>query len=867
MVVALGMALSTFTAIPAQAAATTVSIAAVSGETIAYGETLKATHDGDAGATVTWQRVDGSNVTDITTGDTYIVTEEDMGYSIQAKVDDAVSSAAAIASYVKTFNTNSTYASNRLSDENAIFKVKGNDRTFVLAKTFNNNESTYYVVANETYGKRKLNESTYTIDGLVAKGRWNPSVVSETNLAYWLNVGFANYGNSDYGDGNKLPTELIDWINWDHIWRTEGTTSLPEQTVSGYYTDNLDSYTFTAGITVPSMSEITNYSKVGYLALPANSEHNSANGYTIQTRTVCDRQDKSAYAWNLVVGTQTAAEGATSFVATDTRFRSNHHIYPTTNMIRPQFYLKDGFFGSVAVDLASAGSDVIAEIKKEDVEDLVLIYSADDMREYLGIDVSLYPEITAVSGEAIAYGETVRATAPNVTAFIWKADDVVVASGTDEYIVKECDAGKKLTAEYTAADGTVYKSGEDVPALLNEAWKPNDTVASIKNSPNTFTVDGQSFTLIADFNNDESTYFVAANDMYGSVNISTVTLSPAEGIISWLNDAEGLAGGYGSKELPEGILKNIDTDHEWLAEPAPLDATASDSAEAYTFTAGIALPSISEFRRYPDTFNWYVKNPDKTEVIDSSTGALTTADNYGYWTRTRADFANANKDHLLVADVATNATYANFNPPHWDLPATTNVRPVFYLAEDFFRNVTIDLYESEAVTNILAERYSLEEMKALYLPTGEYVEEDLIRLGFKAEKAISVSFTDENGTELDVLEGATSLKAAITAESFNKSFEAVAILSVYDGNGNLVAVDMANIDTTSTGTDSVSITLTELENIDAGHVAKVMFWDSMDGMVPVGDIADFGTEITPAGELSFAAGAASDGSIGGYNFF
>jgi len=174
----------------------------------------------------------------------------------------------------------------------------------------------------------------------------------------------------------------------------------------------------------------------------------------------------------------------------DTRYRNQHDNLTgnPVNNIRPQFYLKDGFFANVAIDLKTAGADVLEEIKKEDIDALRELYTDAELTTYLGIDLSQYPEIKTYSGEDLAYGETVYSTVSDAT---WKINNEEINVSNNSYIITEADAGKTIAVEYEK-DGKVYKNSYDIPVLENTPHSPNNAITAIKESENIIKVDGRS---------------------------------------------------------------------------------------------------------------------------------------------------------------------------------------------------------------------------------------------------------------------------------------------------------------------------------------------------------------------------------------
>lgn len=826
-----------------------VTVETLSGEAIAYGETLKAIVDGKD-SSVTWQRVDSDgNVEEITTGAEYIVTEADMGYSIQATDGKVTSTPVAIATLYSgnPFAANNYYSTNRYSPDSVKFKVKDNEREFVLAKTFNNKESKYYVVANETYGRRTATASTYTInvDGtnMIIANRYDPQY---SDIANWVNSSFPVYGN----DEMKIPEEFLDYINYNHIWRTEGRYNTGTSS-NGYYAGTYDSYCFTAGVTIPSMTEVSKYASIGYYAAPVGGT--TGNSFILsRTGTPNGSTFTSLNSWNY----NYQVSGQLDLQA-DTRYRNQHDnlVNKPMNNIRPQFYLKDGFFANVAIDLKTAGADVLEEIKKEDIDALRALYTDAELTTYLGIDLSQYPEIKTYSGEALAYGETVYSTVLDAT---WKINNEEISVLNNSYIITEADAGKTIAVEY-AKDGKVYTNSYDIPALENAPHSPNNAITASKESENIIKVDGRSFTVVDDFNNKKSTFFVVANEIYGNYGITSRKMDPvADGnVMKYLNGTFKTAGTEDGKKLPQNIINYIDNDHIWLTEGTPL--FTADPMESYTFTAGISIPSTSEIKRYKDTFGWYAT------AFDGAAFAP-------YWTRTAANHATGEWVYVASGGAQNDIQVVM---SHWKLDGSTGIRPEFYLNEDFFRNVAIDnfsdLTRDSALTKMLTSRYSMEEMYALYGPKGQDIfdKQGLLDLGFVSDGSnFEVTFKNADNSEFDTLEGQTEICAEIAVTAGKKDVNTVAIFALYDDEERLVATNFANVDVAPGESKNVPVKLTGLSNITSEYTAKVMFVKDLLTLAPNFDEVSFiEANINSVKALSFDMGKETDNSAGGYNFF
>lgn len=774
----------------------TVTASAVSGEAVAYGELLKASYTGseDAPDSITWERVTVSGAAEVATGTDYIVTEADMGAKLRVKADfggNAVySTEYDIASYVSPKTRNTEYAVNKNPNSAKVFKLKGSAREFILAETFNNDVSKYYVVANEVYGTKKI-EDTYSKFDSEADGSFQK----------WLNTDFITNGNGNA----KLPTEFADYIDMNHLWRTEGTTEWKAPAT------NVKEYVFKAGVTIPSISELIEYSAVGYTA--KSVEDAKADTAEIMTRTPVNATVSNAPKWVIT----TKADHKNS---SDTQVRTSYREDPEL-WVRPQFYLKDGFFANVAVDLETAGTDVIAEIKKEDSDDLYAIYSSYDCVRYLGLaapagyitvtDI----KVTAKSGNSPAYGEEVVPSFkydssnqnPMASYTIkWVCGGEEVSTNNNSYIVTEADAGKKLkffvTVRDTRGNETRHESAEvQIPSLACPPISLPYSTSGVVDAPaaNVFKVGDDSFTLLDNFNNPKSTYFVAANALYGTKNFNNRVWNTddSSNLSNWLNNTF-LTEGNGGKKLPEGVTEYIDFDHLWLNEAAPLAFTPH---EQYTHKAGVALISVAEINRYNGIFGF------------SDAGGR-------FWTRTHANHT-ADKDFFETVTGVDKNGVKDTSMNHWDIPnGNTGIRPVFYLNEDFFRNTAIDLDNAGAnVISAMKARYTVEELAELYS------EAKLEALGFNHEYELSASFTAGGGA-ITSLEGVTEVTAEVTLTSnVNEGLSGLVIFIAQDENKATKGINFVRISTAAKSSKTETVTITGLSGMTAGGNLKVMLWD------------------------------------------
>ena len=773
-----------------------MKINTVSGEELKYGETVKASFNyADttplASYTINWKTVGSDEI--LGTGDEYVITEADTAktlyYTMIATDTNGKTVSMDSESYAvpeRLVKSRIVYTDPQLwscnKDSNPDYTFTYGGKKYVLADVLNNEASKYFIISDELYGTRtrdklKLDESSA--------------------LQSWLNGDFVNYGNNN-GAITPFPKTLTKHIDFNHLWKTEGNDN------------NFDNYSFKAGVTVPSWNELKIYTdKAGF---------NLGSTYMLRTTL---NGNSSNY---LVLD----AGGST-----DTMGKIGWWSVPSAINIRPVFYLDGGFFADAAIDLATAGSAVINEIKKVDEKTLLSIYSMQDMVKYLGYTA---PEnyiyinnlaIGARSGaDTAAYGDTLEVsfeygkdnTAPlaDWTAD-WKADGVKVGEGKS-YIVTEADAGKTITADviFTTTDGKTDRHTANALAiptiLIQNSIVAGSEFGSIKNTADAdkFTVGGKEFSLIRQYDNDKSTFFVAAEEVYGLVENRSNKFDPNNDLSMqyWLSNSFAKGDVESGDTLPDDITNYIDFDHIWLTEGAP---SATNPIEApYTFKAGVTVPSISEIKRN-DNMGYAVN--------DSST----------YFVRTPADYSENGKTFSFVSGTDKEWGGVLFN--HWDLPSTAGVRPVFYLSGDFFKNVKMDIENiGDNVFEMMKNTYSLDELAHLYTADEIALLEEG---GFKWNLKTNVSFKNyDESADVTELAGATSLKAIITVE--NNTGAAVntkAYIALYDGFDRLAGIDIADISVGNGSSATVKPGFETLSGVDAGYKVKVMIFG--DDMTPL----------------------------------
>ncbi len=296
------------------------------------------------------------------------------------------------------------------------------------------------------------------------------------------------------------------------------------------------------------------------------------------------------------------------------------------------------------------------------------------------------------------------------------------------YIVTPRDKGKYIKARITNlstdeeifSDNSIYV--ENLGPVSRTTFSTEDINATMLTpAENKFRVEGQDFILLDEYNDSESRYYVLADSLYGIREFDTnryAKFDPdAEGNMGNFLNGDFLTDGGNGKVLPDGIQEHIDFNHVWWTEGGltkSKDAANSvDCPEDYSFTAGISLLSATEAIKYRSKYGW---QPGGTSVVQP------------WWSRTQRGSSGMD-DNMLAMMNTNDGGKGNM----WDKTCTDlyHIRPAFYLDEDFFGQVKLDLNGTgENVKNIIADKYTVSELEALYSI------EELIALGFDIKSTV-----------------------------------------------------------------------------------------------------------------------------------
>lgn len=291
-----------------------------------------------------------------------------------------------------------------------VFRIVGSEKEFVILDA-NSDESEYFVIAKDVYGNKQYDpNNTQKFD-----------VEDTNNIAYWLNNDFVMSGN---GNGNALPSEILKYIDFDHIWTTE----------AGYSGGNCpEDYTFKAGLALMSQTEYVHYA--GRFGIKDNT---SNGGWWLRT----GRGLQGAKGLVLRVG-------LTGDAGTTAGWDSN---YANGSGVKPVFWLKREFFANV--ELAAGMGEIVQDILKKyyTYEDLKNLYSGSRLINELGYlpEISLTEDKTEIKDGNFITQLSVLNNTP-------LRQSVVVVAAAYDYRDKCLD--------FNATELTAEKNGRDTITL------------------------------------------------------------------------------------------------------------------------------------------------------------------------------------------------------------------------------------------------------------------------------------------------------------------------------------------------------------------------------------------------------------------
>lgn len=480
------------------------------------------------------------------------------------------------------------------------------------------------------------------------------------------------------------------------------------------------------------------------------------------------------------------------------------------------FWVSEDFFKNVK--LSSMGEDVVNEVKNlNTLSDLYNIgYTADELAK-MGLIESVN---VSISADKTVPGYTITAvTDKEVTDIKWYAAD----EEDGEYTVIDGVSGNNwtITNAYAkkyvkvCADGFYSNTlaiGEGLRAFnpdLHGGWGLPGGMPQTSPEEYKFTLANPSragytyHMLETEDVNGQSHYFILQmGDMISNGKMIPNSESSAfdpqiqYSAADWLNNIWAVSSNPNQSDYYKsngGILNNngspIDTNikpyiqsHTWLTERSGGSLVSDD----YIFTGKVALLSVTEL----------FKHADKIGKADYGSG----------WLRTPTESNGKERFYIL-----------NINNDVWaKVPGSTDVnhmyRPVYYLSEDFFKNVKLESIGAEAA-KMVRETITKQEM---FQGKAGYTDEELISIfGYAKdindynEAAVIVGDTsvgqrvvarfggvkegsiyqwyvaDSKDGEYREIQHATSYSYTITENELGKYLAVV--VTAFDGEGNLMA--------------------------------------------------------------------------------
>lgn len=619
-----------------------------------------------------------------------------------------------------------------------LFYVDG--QGFILLGQFHDDNSKFYVMSEGFYGTKAFDTRS--------SAKFSPE--TNGNIGYFLNNEFLTDGNG----GKKLPDNITKHIDKNHIWWTEkGMTG----------GDCADDYSFTAGVSLLSASEAQVYYGT-YGWKPADG----TGSWWLRTQNGSSK----ATADNIFVMKEGNPEGV---VCTD------------ENYIRPVFFLDADFFKDVKIDASKSGKNVGKVLKETyTAAELGKLYSEDELMK-LGIKEKEFEAKLTVDGF------TLKATLSNLlkqdlskVKYQWKyktEDDGaytnIYKANDETYVYSTEDYGRTIAVDITPvlADGTECKTVTSTTTYKVSSFGPQsrtdlgrDKYNATEDTPkeNLFTVGGQEFVLVNEYSDKNSAFLITSEKDFGRYAYSagdTIEFNPdKDNNIGYFLNHDFLTKGNDDKKLPDDIISNIDKNHKWWTEAGD---GSSGCTKDYSFTAGVSLFSNSEYAKYLGKFGW--KLTDGVTATDC------------WWLRTSRGNGNSN-NHYNIFGVSQERN--GHQGEAWDKGSSDEyyIRPIFYLNEDFFKNVKITSAGANVIA-MMAERYSATELlngKAGYT-ISELIEMGVVKapvaknLSIKGSAAVNSVLIGSYEYSSNSAEGKSTYGFEISADGENYSSVAAGV--------------------------------------------------------------------------------------------
>ena len=307
--------------------------------------------------------------------------------------------------------------------------------------------------------------------------------------------------------------------------------------------------------------------------------------------------------------------------------------------------------------------------------------------------------------------------------------DIAGATG-DTLTLKNAQGNRYVKVAVSAAGAdTVESAPVKIAAALGKQKAVSTKLEnSVAFTPDTYTFQvkgsGRIFSLLKETEDDASKYFISAVDEYGTGAYDMKNQQPvfdpeSKDNIAWMlnhvltGKEEGWPG-LSSQPLllPAELVPYIDMEHQWLTE-ATIDTTDTTKAvrvspDDYVVTCGVAMLSLTEYREVVDRIGYQDKRASADMFFRTSRGDVARAVMLSLFNKA-SDAA-----HGRIASVDGNAGSNK-----------VAFRPVFYLNNDFFSLVALDVKTmGDTIKETIMKNYTVDQLGDLY------TKEELEKIGF-----------------------------------------------------------------------------------------------------------------------------------------
>lgn len=348
-----------------------------------------------------------------------------------------------------------------------------------------------------------------------------------------------------------------------------------------------------------------------------------------------------------------------------------------------------------------------------------------------------------------------------------------ISGGTEPRLEIPSDLSEKWIKVRAELGNGEYSESE--PRQIGKRWqRTSNTSLEGCTSPDKddmFKIDGQEFILLDKFESDKDRYLVLCEEPVTKRVYSSGAGQQPKEMMEWLNGNEFKNAGY----LPKAIFRHLDENAVWKLEPYAYFNNDGANIVENTIAGGIALPAVSEVKKYIDK--------------------ITLVKEGGWWSRTPYASSFGGDGNCVLGSSADALNGGTFYP-YYSKDASMGIRPVFYLDRDFFTKERIDLESiGRNIRNILIADYEKSEFTAysqsereILLNTG-FVEAKLEHVMDSAGGNIPIAFHAKTNEEHTYKFTLTADGTVVSQEELhlnNKEMQeeekAVEISGIYDTN-------------------------------------------------------------------------------------